>query len=369
MARRTGSIFVTQQSTPWAGGTGANLTALASASGGALTVSAGLPTTFDVDRYIESGIFNQLFNLLWDMGIDIGQHGILEWHTDQSYLEHARVIGSDGMMYRAVQDNSGEDPTTDSSDTYWILDAGATASNTEVEAGTDSGKAVTPSGLLSLFDGSVNARWRGTESEFGLTRLASSAEVDAATSSDRVVTPAGLRRNLLAPLASPALTGNPTAPTQTAGNSSTRIATTEFVGTAVSGAGASYVHLTTAPSFNNTSSWAFGTLESGASTYVRRDNSNFNLSPVTNAPRGFIGYVVEIYQGSTFHGRVTIPVLSAGANVAVYIRTDETTVRRIRVRITNPTTLDRDEISNALDIAWQAGQATGYEARVYAIKI
>lgn len=32
-----------------------------------------------------------------------------------------------------------------------------------------------------------------------------------------------------APLASPALIGNPTAPTQTAGNSSTRIATTAFV--------------------------------------------------------------------------------------------------------------------------------------------
>jgi hypothetical protein len=38
----------------------------------------------------------------------------------------------------------------------------------------------------------------------------------------------------LAPKASPALTGNPTAPTQTAGNSSTRVATTAFVTTAVS---------------------------------------------------------------------------------------------------------------------------------------
>ena len=37
-----------------------------------------------------------------------------------------------------------------------------------------------------------------------------------------------------APLASPAFTGNPTAPTQTAGNSTTRIATTAFVGTAIS---------------------------------------------------------------------------------------------------------------------------------------
>lgn len=36
-----------------------------------------------------------------------------------------------------------------------------------------------------------------------------------------------------APLASPDLTGNPTAPTQAAGNSSTRLATTAFVATAV----------------------------------------------------------------------------------------------------------------------------------------
>jgi hypothetical protein len=41
-----------------------------------------------------------------------------------------------------------------------------------------------------------------------------------------------LARDLKADLASPALTGNPTAPTQTAGNSSTRLATTAFVATA-----------------------------------------------------------------------------------------------------------------------------------------
>lgn len=40
-----------------------------------------------------------------------------------------------------------------------------------------------------------------------------------------------------APLASPALTGNPTAPTQTAGNNSTRIATTAFVTAAVAAGG------------------------------------------------------------------------------------------------------------------------------------
>lgn len=39
---------------------------------------------------------------------------------------------------------------------------------------------------------------------------------------------------VVAPLASPALTGNPTAPTQTAGNNSTRVATTAFVQAALS---------------------------------------------------------------------------------------------------------------------------------------
>lgn len=43
-----------------------------------------------------------------------------------------------------------------------------------------------------------------------------------------------------AKLASPALTGNPTAPTQAEGNSSTRLATTAFVGVAISTAGGSY---------------------------------------------------------------------------------------------------------------------------------
>lgn len=44
-----------------------------------------------------------------------------------------------------------------------------------------------------------------------------------------------------APLASPAFTGNPTAPTQTAGNNSTRIATTAFVQTAITGLNAQLI--------------------------------------------------------------------------------------------------------------------------------
>lgn len=47
--------------------------------------------------------------------------------------------------------------------------------------------------------------------------------------------------DLKAPLASPALTGNPTAPTQTAGNNSTRVATTAYVDAAVVAGASGYV--------------------------------------------------------------------------------------------------------------------------------
>lgn len=47
---------------------------------------------------------------------------------------------------------------------------------------------------------------------------------------------------LKAPLASPALTGNPTAPTQTLGDNSTKIATTAFVTAAVAAVTGSTVH-------------------------------------------------------------------------------------------------------------------------------
>lgn len=56
-----------------------------------------------------------------------------------------------------------------------------------------------------------------------------------------VATTAFVKAQGYAPLASPALTGNPTAPTQTAGNNSTRLATTAFVQAAVAGARGLYV--------------------------------------------------------------------------------------------------------------------------------
>ena len=65
----------------------------------------------------------------------------------------------------------------------------------------------------------------------GIVELATAAETTTGTDTVRAVTPAGLKveLNKKAPLASPALTGTPTAPTATAATSTTQIATTAFV--------------------------------------------------------------------------------------------------------------------------------------------
>jgi len=74
-------------------------------------------------------------------------------------------------------------------------------------------------------DGTTNKAYTATEK----TKLAGIATGATANQSD-ATTNAAIA--LKADLASPALTGNPTAPTQTAGNNSTRLATTAYVETA-----------------------------------------------------------------------------------------------------------------------------------------
>jgi hypothetical protein len=71
------------------------------------------------------------------------------------------------------------------------------------------------------------------------------ANVDNTSDANKPVSTAGQTAlNLKAPLASPTLTGTPLAPTATAGNSSTQIATTEFVTGAITTANATNANLT-----------------------------------------------------------------------------------------------------------------------------
>lgn len=68
----------------------------------------------------------------------------------------------------------------------------------------------------------------------GNTQVATTAYTDAAVAAE--TSRAEAAETLKAPLASPGLTGSPTAPTQTTGDSSTKLATTAFVATAFTGA-------------------------------------------------------------------------------------------------------------------------------------
>jgi len=75
-----------------------------------------------------------------------------------------------------------------------------------------------------------------SETKAGIVELATAAETTTGTDTTRAVHPAGLKVELdkKAPLASPALTGTPTAPTAAAGTNTTQLATTAFVTAAVS---------------------------------------------------------------------------------------------------------------------------------------
>jgi hypothetical protein len=78
--------------------------------------------------------------------------------------------------------------------------------------------------IFDLFESGLTA------ASFGL------ADVDNTSDADKPISTATQTAlDLKAPLASPALMGNPTAPTQTAGNNTTRLATTAFVQTALDG--------------------------------------------------------------------------------------------------------------------------------------
>ena len=70
-----------------------------------------------------------------------------------------------------------------------------------------------------------------TEAVKGIVELATAAETTTGTDNTRAVHPAGLKVELdkKAPLANPALTGVPTAPTAAVGTNTTQLATTAFV--------------------------------------------------------------------------------------------------------------------------------------------
>lgn len=81
--------------------------------------------------------------------------------------------------------------------------------------------------------GQVLAKTSGSDYAVGWATVSAGGTYSAGTGITLTGTEFSADLTVLAPLASPALTGTPTAPTQTAGNNTTRIATTAFVSTAI----------------------------------------------------------------------------------------------------------------------------------------
>ena len=145
---------------------------------------------FQWENYLQNRQDNAILHLF--------QKGISEWDALSNYYfttsgVRSYVQGSDGIIYVAVSDSIGQDPTTDLSDTYWRV---AFADNN-----------------TALTETTGDARY---------TRRANNLS-DIASPSTALSNLGG------APLASPALTGVPTAPTAALNTSTTQIATTAFL--------------------------------------------------------------------------------------------------------------------------------------------
>lgn len=195
----------------------------------------------------------------------------------------------------------------------------------------------------------------------------------------------------LAPLASPSFTGNPTAPTQAAGNNSTRIATTAFVKTAIDNAGSSTLFVTvTYSNYAYTADTTYTDMMSAISagkdivvilvdsnqqktwyytmTYAPKSGSSENFCFATENETGWISHLLvnagnswwaatEIDLSSyakkaspTFTGTPKAPTAAAGTNT-----TQIATTAFVSSAITNDTI--------HVTKAYAAGTATSYEVR------
>ena len=75
--------------------------------------------------YPSREVFNRLMREFSALAVEINTHGVLEWDANVSYIHPAVVMGSDNSLYVSVISNSGHNPVTDASDTYWKLLSGA----------------------------------------------------------------------------------------------------------------------------------------------------------------------------------------------------------------------------------------------------
>lgn len=176
-------------------------------------------------------------------------------------------------------------------------------------ASLSSGGNLTLTGFLDVASGGTGAKTAAAaRTNLGLGNVDNTSDANKPVS-----TAQQMALDLKSNLASPALTGNPTAPTQAQGNNSTRIATTAYVDTAVGGISAAF-----------TKSYSSGpqtiTL-SGALTLAHSLGSapkmiRAFLTCVVASNGYSVGDVIETYLGST-SGNFGVGINSDGTNIYV----------------------------------------------------
>ena len=104
---------------------------------------------------------------------------------------------------------------------------------------TFTGTPTLPTGTIATTQTAADSTTKVATTAFVTTADNLKANIASPTFTGTVTIPSGASISGFAPLASPALTGTPTAPTATANTNTTQVATTAFVTTALSGASAS----------------------------------------------------------------------------------------------------------------------------------
>lgn len=212
--------------TPFASGsTQINTIPQTTTTNGAASMSAGFPP--ETMMAITSGgippdgkDFNGIFNQLSQHQVFLNAGGQYQFDATLAseiggYPLGAVVQSNDGLSaYVSTVANNSHDPNTDT--TGWEAFAGAAL----LVAGNDAlaAEITRAEAAENALSGAISneASIRSTNDNTLLSNI--NAEVTRAEAAEA----------LLAPLASPALTGSPTAPTQTAGDNSTKLATTAF---------------------------------------------------------------------------------------------------------------------------------------------
>jgi hypothetical protein len=63
--------------------------------------------------------FNDILAKLTAIAVDLNKYGILPWDTNLTYEEGAHVLGSDFVLYKALEQNSAINPTTVPTPAEW----------------------------------------------------------------------------------------------------------------------------------------------------------------------------------------------------------------------------------------------------------